>query len=150
MFYSKSTKGFYDPEINGSNIPKDAVKITKELRDSLLRAQLKGKLIESDKNGNPIAVDRPVKNKDQISSIYKKAAQFNLDSVAKSWGYESIVMALSYLNSTNKQYKADAKALNEWRDNYWATAYTIEAGGLPATVEEFVALLPESPKKPVI
>lgn len=148
MFYSKSTNGFYDSEIHGSNIPKDAVEISKDLWNSLLDQQANGKSIKADKSGKPIAVDRPKKTKDEIISTYQKVAQLNLDSVAQSWGYESMIMALSYINSTNKQYKAEAKILNEWRDNYWAAAYTITDGSVPDTVEDFMAMLPEAPIKP--
>ena len=82
--------------------------------------------------------------------LYELAAQANLDLVAKSWGYSSLVSAASYANSTNAQFEADAKALISWRDNYWTEAYTIEAGTLPANAEDFVAMLPVAPTKPVI
>lgn len=149
MFYSKSTGGFYDPEIN-EKIPSDAVEITTEQWQSLMAAQSSGQIIQADKKGNPQAVNPPAPTKDQTIAVYERAAQENLDTVARSWGYNSIVAAISYTSSTNPQYKADADALNAWRDSYWAEAYTIEAGTLPATAEAFVAMLPAAPAKPVI
>lgn len=79
---------------------------------------------------------------------YELIAQENLDAIAQSWGYSSIVSAASYANSTNAQFKAEAEALIAWRDTYWTQAYTIEAGTLPATAEAFVAELPAAPIKP--
>ena len=91
-----------------------------------------------------------IANKVQTISDYKTAVQANLDSVANSWGYDSLAIAASYANSTNPQFKAEAEALIAWRDNYWTEAYTIEAGTLPATSDAFLALLPAAPTKPVI
>jgi hypothetical protein len=51
MFYSKSTQGFYDPEIHGSNIPQDAVEISASLHAELLAGQATGKSIQADDNG---------------------------------------------------------------------------------------------------
>jgi len=91
-----------------------------------------------------------IANKAQTIALYENAAQTNLDSVAKSWGYDSLVSAVSYINSTNPQFKADAEALIEWRDSYWMEAYTIKAGNLPSTADAFVAMLPVAPTKPVV
>ena len=57
-YYSKTTKGFYVNEIHGKLIPVDCVKITEEEHTALMNAQAKGKIIQPDKNGKPIAVDR--------------------------------------------------------------------------------------------
>jgi hypothetical protein len=57
MFYAKSTHGFYDISINGSDIPDDAVQITVDQHDELLAAQCSGKVIQADVNGYPVALD---------------------------------------------------------------------------------------------
>lgn len=54
MFYSKSTNGFYDQSINGSNIPSDAVEITVEQHAALILAQSIGSSISADGDGKPI------------------------------------------------------------------------------------------------
>jgi len=90
----------------------------------------------------------PPPTKEFIISTYEGAAKINLDTVAQSWGYDSIMTAISYVSSTNAQYKAEAEALNAWRDSYWAEAYTIEQGTLPDTAEAFVAMLPAAPTRP--
>ena len=132
------------------NIPSKAVKITDQQWQDLINGQSSGKIIKADKNGNPVLIDSPSLTNEQIISQYEFFAQTNLDEVAKFWGYDSLAIAASYANSTNAQFKADAEALIEWRDNYWAKAYTIEAGVLPATAEAFVALLPAAPIKPTV
>lgn len=59
MLYSKKTGGFYDPEINGNNIPEDAVEISSELHSELISGQSLGKQISSDQDGFPMLVDIP-------------------------------------------------------------------------------------------
>lgn len=59
LFYYASTNGFYDDNIN-QNIPKDSVEITVEKHQELLDAQSNGKVIQADKNGNPVLKDRPI------------------------------------------------------------------------------------------
>lgn len=59
MFYSPSAKGFFDGAIHGTNIPADAVEISREQHAALMQAQSEGKRIKSDENGMPIAVDPP-------------------------------------------------------------------------------------------
>lgn len=66
MFYSATTGGFYDPEIHGEAIPTDAVEITPEEHVALLDAQSKGKIIQSDIDGNPVAVDPPKQTAAQV------------------------------------------------------------------------------------
>ena len=53
MFYSKSTGGFYTPEIH-KVIPADAVAITDAQWRALLDGQSQGKVIEADANGRPV------------------------------------------------------------------------------------------------
>jgi hypothetical protein len=147
MKYSKSTNGFYDITIH-TEIPLDCVDITTEQWQSLLAGQAAGQVISADKNGNPVLKDRNLPSNDELISQYNALAQKNLDDVAKSWGYDSLVSAASYSNSTNPQFKAESDALVAWRDTYWAKAYTIEESSLPNTVEAFIAALPAAPSKP--
>ena len=152
MLYSKSKNGFFDPEIHGDSIPSDIVEVTDKSYWAIVDELTKGKVLQSDKNGYPVAVERPAVElsvNDKISS-YERAAQKNLDLVAQSWGYDSLIAASSYANSTNSQYKAEAEALIEWRDRYWEKAYKMETGKLPDTAEKFVGSLPAAPSKPVI
>lgn len=59
LFYAKSTGGFYDSGIHGTNIPADAIDESKwpMTHAKLMDAQACGKVITADADGNPIAVD---------------------------------------------------------------------------------------------
>lgn len=59
MLYAKSTGGFYDTAIHGSNIPADAVEISAEEHAALIEGQSQGKRIVADENGKPILVTPP-------------------------------------------------------------------------------------------
>lgn len=67
MFYSKSTNGFYDPEINSGGIPSDSVEISKEEHIELLNGQESGKIIAADPNGKPVLIDPPAPTAEQIA-----------------------------------------------------------------------------------
>ncbi|ACT08828.1 putative phage tail fibre protein [Dickeya chrysanthemi Ech1591] len=57
MFYSKSTSGFYSDEINGVNIPNDAIEISDDYYQYLLDQQVRGNVIIFDESTKkPIAV----------------------------------------------------------------------------------------------
>ena len=150
VFYSKTTNGFYDPEIHGDKMPVDVVSITGEYHIELLTEQSNGKLVQSDEKGYPVAIDRPKPSNEKLMSLYKKAASANLDDVAKNWGYDSIVSAVSYINSSNAQFKADAEILSNWRDRVWEKIFDVQSDKIPSSVECFMALLPEAPSKPSI
>lgn len=68
MFYSPSTNGFYDYEINGKNIPKDAVEITEDQHKSLLDGQSQGKWIAAGKKGIPMLQDAPALSDEQLAT----------------------------------------------------------------------------------
>lgn len=45
-FASKSTRGFYTPEVHGENMPDDAVEISDEYHSELIQGQSQGKIID--------------------------------------------------------------------------------------------------------
>jgi hypothetical protein len=55
-YFSKSTNGFYNSEINTA-IPDDSIEITVEEHKNLLDGQSSGKQITADAAGNPILID---------------------------------------------------------------------------------------------
>ena len=59
MFYSKTTRGFYTPDIHGKNIPQDAVEITDEVYVALFEGQELGKQIVPNDAGYPVLADAP-------------------------------------------------------------------------------------------
>lgn len=59
MYYSQTSKGFYDTAIHGDNIPDDAVEITADEHTVLMQGQSDGKRIVPDATGRPILIDPP-------------------------------------------------------------------------------------------
>lgn len=149
IYFCLSTHGFYDDSVN-TNIPEDKIEVSEDKYNSLIIDQSKGYSIGVNDKGAVVSIPPAPPSKDQTIALYEAAAQDNLDSVAQSWGYNSMNTAVTYANSTNAQFKADAIALLKWRDKYWLKAYTIEEGTLPKSAKEFVAMLPIAPTKPVI
>ena len=81
-FASKSTRGFYAPEIHGENMPADAVEITDEYHAELIDGQSAGKII--DWSGDvPVLVDIPLPSNEELASI----ARSNRDAMlaASDW-----------------------------------------------------------------
>ena len=64
LYFSSNTKGFYRNDIH-STIPPDAVEITAATHAALMAAQSSGKIIASDANGHPIAIDPPPPSREQ-------------------------------------------------------------------------------------
>lgn len=75
------------------------------------------------------------------------AVQQALDDFAKTRGYDGIMSACSYSNSTDASFKAEADYCIQLRDTTWRMGYAIlaevKAGNRPVpTVEELIAELP--------
>jgi hypothetical protein len=68
MFYSPSTNGFYNLGIHGENIPIDAVEISAEQHETLLKGQSQGKVISADGNGRPVLQDKAPPTPEQIEA----------------------------------------------------------------------------------
>ncbi len=83
MFFSKSTQGFYLPEIHGAAIPADAVEISAEEHAALLAAQSAGKLIRTDSAGHPVAVDPPPPSDAEMAAAIR--AERNRLIAASDW-----------------------------------------------------------------
>lgn len=58
MFYSKTTKGFYDESIH-SSMPDDVVGISAEMHAELMGGQATGKVISCGDDGYPLLIDPP-------------------------------------------------------------------------------------------
>lgn len=147
MFYSRSTGGFYTPDVNGTNIPNDAVQITNDKHQELMNGQSEGMVITPDENGNPVLVERVLSDEELIAS-YTGAVQLHLDNFAKGRGYDGIMSATTYVSSNVVRFANDASAAMLARDNTWQTCYQILAdvssGARPApTVDELIDELPE-------
>lgn len=73
MLYSKTTGGFYDQEIHGSNIPADSVEITQEQYVILMNGQSKGKIVTADSNGYPVLKNPTQPSSNEISAAVTAA-----------------------------------------------------------------------------
>lgn len=65
---------------------------------------------------------------DKIEIIKKRVGmriKMSLDAVARSQGYDDVVTAVSYKDSTNPQFSADAARLISLRDSYWVAAIDV-------------------------
>ena len=85
---------------------------------------------------------------EEIRKSYSDKLGSVMDTKAQEYGYDSILTAVTYADSTIEKFAKEGKAFKEWRDNVYATGYAylaeIEAGkkAIPATDEEFIALVP--------
>lgn len=144
MFYSQTTGGFYI----SSNLPADAVEISKDYHAELLAAQAAGKIIISDGNGYPILQDRSPPTTEQIISIYVNAIQKRLDDFSKTRGYDGILSACTYATSTVPKFAGEGQYCVNARDSTWSASYVIladvEAGNrsMP-TIDEIMSELPD-------
>lgn len=125
--FSKTTGGFYDPEIHGNQIPADAADITEERYAALMSAQASGKRIEADANGAPVAVDPPAPTSEQIIAALSAQIQLRLDSFAGTRNYDGILSACTYATSSVPKFSAEGQACVNLRDATWSAAYDILA-----------------------
>ena len=78
IYFSKTTGGFYNSDIPAAR-PSDAVEVSEEEHAALLAAQLSGKAIQGDSNGNPVAVNQPAPSSDQLHAALVFDAQTALN-----------------------------------------------------------------------
>lgn len=87
LFFSKTTKGFYDDDVyvDRVGIPSDAVEITEEQRIAIQKSQSEGKILEGDENGNPIMVDAEPEDipYDQLRKFEYPPIEDYIDGVVK-------------------------------------------------------------------
>lgn len=110
MKYSKSTRGFYEPEIHGNNIPDDAVEITADRYAMLLEAQSAGKVITDDVDGYPVAIDPPPLSLDNCKATKNSSLSVEC-TLAISHGISSAVLGTAHTYPTKPQDQANLAAL---------------------------------------
>jgi hypothetical protein len=82
-FYSRTTNGFYSSEINGNNMPSDAVEVTQQEYEALFTGQDEGKQIVPDSNGRPMLVEPPPPTYDRLRAAEYPPIMDYLDGVVK-------------------------------------------------------------------
>lgn len=146
MFYSKSTGGFYSTEINGANIPADAVEITPQEHVALLRGQASGKIISARSNGKPELADPPAPDQSEIIKMYESALDAHMDSVAKMHRYDNrftFALRAGYAGP----YHAEGAAFAVWMDQCNVKAFgllndVLDGKAAMPSIEDFIAGLP--------
>ena len=76
------------------------------------------------------------------------AVQLYMDDTVSKKGYDNILSACSYSNSTDETFRAEGQACLKWRDEVWRKCYNILAEVLAGkrtipTEKELIAELPE-------
>ena len=72
MYYSAQTKGFYDVDIHGPDIPADAVEITDHEHRTLIIGQSVGQIIVVGPDGRPALQDRPLPTEAELLEIERQ------------------------------------------------------------------------------
>lgn len=96
-----------------------------------------------------VAAQQAEATKRIIDSI-TAAVQEHLDTTARLKNYDGILSACTYATSTVPAFAAEGQACVEWRDNCWATCYSVMAAVMQGqrairTAEELIAELPHAP-----
>ena len=123
----------YDEE---GNLVKDLEYETRQVEKEFRRFQI-------------VAIPEPTKEEleERLQATMTDAVQSALDTFAKTRGYDGIMSACSYSNSTDAQFKLEADYCIQLRDTTWRMGYAIlaevKAGTRPIpSVEELIAELP--------
>ena len=105
MFYSMSTGGMYLRSIHGSGIPSDAVSVTEDEYKELLLMESSGMLITADKDGRPIAVERPAEPEQKhtrCTPAQGLVALFALKNITE----DNVLAAIDQIPDPVQQYTA--------------------------------------------
>ena len=82
---------------------------------------------------------------DQLN-IYRQAIQEHLDRKSFERGYSGSISLVSYSNSTNETWKAEAESFIAWRDAVYAYALEVlngvQQGGQPPELNDFMSGMP--------
>ena len=94
-----------------------------------------------------LATQVPVLSMEQIILGYTMAVQAHLDEAARERGYDSILSACTYVDSTVPRFAAEGQAAINWRDAVWSACYTVmhevKTGMIELpTQQELIAALP--------
>ncbi|MGE8567482.1 MAG: hypothetical protein ACN6PV_13510 [Achromobacter sp.] len=128
MFYSAQTNSFYSVEINGVNIPPDAVEITQEEHKGLLDGQSAGMRIAPGEDGKPTLQEQLPPSPAEIQASKMALVQEHMDAAARSLRYDSIANAITYAEEPAvPKFQAEGLAFRAWRSLVWARCYEILA-----------------------
>lgn len=93
---------------------------------------------------------------EQIKASLEVLVEKHVDDFAKTWGYNSVYTAATYLTSHIPKFQAEAQALVTWRDNVWYFVEDLDARvgrgetPPPENAVALIAMLPLPPERPVV
>jgi len=129
MFTSKTTRGFYDPQINGDNMPPDAVEITDSLYSQLMNGQSNGQLISWADDGIPYLADPPAPTKEQLAQEATAARDQLLRAAATR------IAPLQDAVDLDDATAAEVAELKAWKQYRVALNRIDQQPGYPTTIE---------------
>lgn len=146
IYFSGTTGGFYDSTYH-KTMPNDVIKITPEKREYLRDGVRNGRIIAVE-GGEVVLKDAPPLPDSEKIAIYRSAVGAHIDQQARSFGFDSIVTAVTYADEPadplNQSYGV---ALRAWRSKCWEKCREVlatwQGGGAEPTVEELIASLPD-------
>ena len=106
IYYNATTNGFYNSEIN--IIPKNSVEITHEYHAELLQKQSAGFVIQHDKNGYPIAVEKTL-TADEIKTLNESQQQRLISAANEKISILQDIIDLDMCESN------EAEQLKQWK-----------------------------------
>ncbi|MHD0318630.1 hypothetical protein [Fusobacterium sp. THCT1E2] len=83
-----------------------------------------------------------------IEKYFMDRIQEHMDKKAKTYGFDNVVTASTYLDSKVERFRNDSRMLLDWRDSIWDKAYSILENVLSGkreipTLEELFKELPQ-------
>lgn len=117
------------------------------------------KLILAEMTPSPLEMIKPEWNREtreweETADLKDKEKYFmdkiqeHMDKKAKTYGFDNVVTASTYLDSKVERFRNDSRTLLDWRDSTWDKAYTILENVLSGkreipTLDELLKELPQ-------
>lgn len=102
----------------------------------------------------PAAPEPDPPTPEMVQAAMTSVVQLHMDTVARSWGYDSIASAVTYADEPAvEQFQLEGRSLRAWRSLVWADCYeklgavTRQERPIP-TAEELIYELPGIPERP--
>ncbi|MFJ4143533.1 hypothetical protein [Pseudomonas sp. NPDC089734] len=146
-FYSVATGGFYSSDINGSDIPNDAVEISETMYLDLREGRAQGKQILMNASGL-FELKEVELSSDEVIRLLRDGIQQHMDAAAVTAGYDDIRSAITYADEPAvPRFQAEGQAFRAWRSLVWDYCYkqidAVKAGARDTpTLDELVYELP--------
>lgn len=95
-----------------------------------------------------LSAQRVAEQTEQLTKQFTESVQKWMDAKAQERGYDNIISACTYADSTDAKFAAEGKAAKEWRDKVWRHCYDVVAQVVSGsrdipTISELLAELPK-------